>query len=148
MSTNEFTSQESSLWTPPKRNLIVSPHEVRGIAGDYRAPIDRYFRILYPNESVCECEGYTVGQGTETCWRIEMLCPKCNRNIQLDSTRKGLHVTQEGVESDVFRCSWPAEFGGVCAFRGALELPKKREDKQVYLEDGRLVSIDAVLRLS
>jgi hypothetical protein len=137
--------------------LIVRPDYVKGFADTASKKVDRYFYIIYLEEC-WECDGYRIGpkdlpdDHPSVHWTILLRCPVCHNNLMLDSTKKKLQVSRpSGLETaEPIRCSYKAEFGGLCKWSVVLESPRRREDKQisVRLDDNivKTVLVDAVAK--
>lgn len=146
----EFRSQLLDPRGTP-RGSIIRPDEVRVMNTVGASRPDRFFYVLY-HDTVFEWDGYRVGPSAapdgaaEVDWSILLVCPKCGRNLKLDSILKHLGVEsgQSGLESEPIQCSYKAEFGGLCPWRIVLERPGRSD--QVVSVMGRKVKIDAVAR--
>lgn len=137
--------------------LILRPDYVKGFADTAAKKVDRYFYII-SGEECWECDGYRVGPAAlpddhpEVAWNILIICPVCHNNLMLDSTKKKLAVSRgAGLETaEPIRCSYKAEFGGLCKWCVVLEPPRRREDKQITVRlDGgvvKTVNVDAVAK--
>jgi hypothetical protein len=140
----------------PRSSFLVQPELVRGCVETKSTKVDRFFYVLYKDTDVdqlWEVDGYRMGpvqapdDDSHLTWTFHITCPKCRNNLLLDSTKKKIQVYREcGIESEVFRCGHPAQFGGPCPFGVALELPRKREERTVVIEGGRIVKVDAVAK--
>lgn len=131
---------------------IVNPNEVKGFMAEQRTVPDRVFMVLdltNDHEYVWEFEGYKqVDPDTNrTHWLIHFCCPKCGNVLTINSRKKNIEVTEEGVQTEVFSCTHPGEFadGGACAFKGAFELPPGRHRFTVD-DQGRQVRVDAIFK--
>lgn len=137
--------------------LIVRPNEVKGFQTTAEAKPNRYFYILCGDEC-WECDGYRMGDPAlpddhgDVHWAILITCPVCHQSLKLDSTKKKISIGRvSGLESDEpIRCSYPAQFGGVCPFTAVLELPRKPEEKEISVRlDGNVtkrIAVDAVAK--
>lgn len=139
---------------PKPKNLIVKPNLVRGFLPTARAKVDRFFYVLY-GDMVLEWDGYRIGgaagapDGADGVnWSILLMCPRCHNNLRLDSLQKHLGVEsgQAGLSSEPIRCSYKAEFGGLCSWRVVLERPSKRHDRIVTVDGGLKIAIDAIAK--
>lgn len=111
----------------------------------------RYLNVLYVDKSqgaaqILVSELYRMKDGT---WELHTSCPVCARagrphGLRVTSSRTSFGVEGNEVRTDVFRCLERAEFGGRCAFSGAIE-PPPRGMEQFPGPDGAPVRIDAVL---
>lgn len=136
----------------PKSRMIIRPDEVRGMHTAASRPPNRYFYLLY-GDTVWECDGYRVGpegapdDSPEVNWSILLVCPVCHNNLRIDSIKKHLQVERgaAGLDTEPIRCSYKAEFGGLCRFCVVLEKPSRRSDREVIV-NGRRIIIDAVAK--
>lgn len=141
---NEKLSQQ----VPQPGGMILRPDYVKGFVPTASRPPDRLFYLLdKQDDRVWEVDGYKqpTADGMRPAWMLILSCPVCRNNLTLDSTRKHLEITEEGIQSDVFRCSHGAQFGGVCPFSIALDRPRNKEERQVQVL-GRWYKIDAVAK--
>ena len=132
---------------PQPGGMIVRPDLVKGFVPTAQKPPDRLFYLLNPHDDlVWEVDAYKqpTMDGMKPAWLLILSCPICRNHLTLDSTKKHLEITDEGIESDVFRCSHSAQFGGVCPFTIALDKPSKSQ-RQVQVQ-GRWYKIDAVAK--
>lgn len=152
--TGDHIRCDSSVLPRPSKNLIVTPNRVQGFLPTAKAKPDRYFYVLY-GDMVLEWDGYRIGgevgapDGADGVnWSILLMCPRCHNNLRLDSLQKHLSVEsgQAGISSEPIRCSYKAEFGGLCSWRVVLERPSKRHDRIVTVDGGKRIAIDAVAR--
>jgi hypothetical protein len=140
----------------PRSNFIVKPDFVQGCVESKTSKADRFFYVLYKDatvDQIWEIDGYRIGSreapddASSLQWTFHLTCPKCKNNLLLDSTKKKVRVYAGcGIESEEFRCGHPAQFGGVCSFGVALELPRRREDRVAVIEGGRILRIDALAK--
>jgi len=132
---------------PNPGGMILRPDYVKGYLPTAQRPPDRLFYLLDVREDlVWEVDGYkTQLTSGDFSWLFVIACPICRNHLTLDSTRKKVEVTREGIQSEEFRCSHPAEFGGTCPFAIALERPRSREQREVCVR-GRWYRIDAVVK--
>ena len=128
---------------PAPAGMIARPGLVKGYLPTATKPPDRVFYILY-QDILWECDGYRApGEpGAQPHWLIVLICPRCGENLTLNTSKKKVEITPEGLQSEPFRCSHPAEFGGVCPFTVALEKPKGAERRAQV--NGRWYNVDAV----
>lgn len=126
--------------------MILRPDYVRGFVPTTTSVPSRLFYLLdTKNDCVWEVDAYrSPGENGRVNWMLVLVCPVCRNHLVLDSTKKKLEITTEGIESDVFRCSHDAQFGGVCPYQVALDRPSKSQ-RQVQVS-GVWYHIDAVTR--
>jgi uncharacterized protein YbaR (Trm112 family) len=144
-STTEALGTQAQQQAP---GMIVRPGLVKGFLPTATKPPDRLFYILYlQDDLVWECDGYKkpAENGTQPGWMIVLTCPICRNHLTLDTTKKKVEITAEGIQSESFRCSHPAEFGGVCPFEIVLARPSRKSERQVQVQS-RWYKIDAVAR--
>jgi len=133
---------------PAPAGMILRPDLVKGYLPTASKPPDRLFYLLdLQRDLVYEIDGYKLPaeNGTKPGWMLVLCCPVCNNHLTLDSTKKKLEVTEEGIESEVFRCSHPAQFGGICSYAIVLDRPKSQAERRVQVH-GVWFRVDAVAR--
>lgn len=129
----------------------IQPNEVRGFLGGSEAdPPDRKFNVLDIGtqfDCVWELDGYRLVDEVnhKELWKIHLVCPKCQQLLTIDSEKKAIYVTEDGLEVEEFRCSWAGDFGGQCTFTAGIVLPGGK-DKIVVTEGGHRRRIDGVFK--
>jgi len=122
--------------------MIVRPDLVKGHLPTATAQPDRLFYILH-EDVLWECDGYKhPGAGND--FMIVLTCPACGNHLTLDSRKKKLEITEEGILSETFQCSHRAQFGGPCPWTVVLDRP--RGDNRRVQVNGRWYTVDAVAR--
>lgn len=127
---------------PAAPGLIVRPDLVRGYTPAATAKPDRLFYIAH-EDVIWECDGYQQ-PGPGDGWLIVLTCPACGNHLTLNSRKKRLEVTEEGILSESFQCSHRAEFGGTCPWTVVLDRPRPSERR--VMVNGRWYMLDAVAR--
>lgn len=131
---------------PTAPGMILRPDYVRGFVPTATNKPDRLFYLLdTKDDCVWEVDAYkSPGESGRANWMLILACPVCRNHLVLDSTKKRLEVTDEGIQSDVFRCAHDAQFGGICPYQIALDRPNKNQ-RQVQVQ-GQWYRIDAVTK--
>lgn len=117
---------------------------------------DRQFYLMdkaLGEEFIWEADGYrTIDDKGQEQWMILFVCPLCNHELRLESTKKPIQVTKAGLETgEPIRCTWQNEadrFTGHCTFAAELHPPRKPLQGPVRCHDGRVVHVrvDAIIR--
>ena len=116
-------------------------------------PVAKPTRLFYvtdftpSHEIVYEIDGYCIKDGKtgRDLWTLHIVCPNCRKNLTIECTKKALEIPSESLAVECFRCTHPAEFGGICSFQEAIEPPKGNQ-KTTYDEHGRRIRVDGVYR--
>lgn len=133
---------------------IIRPDRVQATYDQTSVKVSRFFYIDCGDE-LWEWDGYRVGpvdapdDAEEVKWTIHLTCPLCHRSLKLDSTLKKMKVYREhGLDvAEPIRCSWPAQFGGLCPWSVSVELATgERAHAQLLLDGGivKHVCLDAI----
>lgn len=133
---------------PNPGGMILRPDYVKGYLPTAQRAPDRLFYLLDPfRDLVWEVDGYRhpAAEGGTPYWILVLTCPTCRNHLILDTSKKKVEIDKEGIQSEEFRCSHPAEFGGVCPFAVALDRPRSQEQREVCVQ-GRKYRIDAVVK--
>jgi hypothetical protein len=147
-----MTTRKEGTVTSFNQSPIIKPDEVKGFMGHKEAeePTRRFYVLEKRSDSedrIWELDGYMVkdGANNKELWAIHMVCPRCDKTSTIKSEKKAIHVTDAGLEVEPFRCAWPAEFGGQCAFTAGIVLPGG-DDQVVLTRDGVRRRIDGVFK--
>lgn len=154
---------KTRLWQPGDENdpVIARPDLVRGTMGQASRKPTKYFYVVSDDggsEIVWEWDGYMSKDPNsgEPQWVILITCPRCHNTLRIDTSKKPLRVSKDGLETDSpIRCSWEEKDkakirGGFGACGWACELrPVRGSEKHasVRMLNGRMqkVTVDAVV---
>jgi hypothetical protein len=104
-------------------------------------------QILAVKQLIWEADGYkmTNGKTGEIYWSILLTCPKCHDVLRVDTSRKKLEISKQGIATaEPLHCTNPHYEFGACLCKFELEPP----NKPMYCKDdwGKVIKIDAIIK--
>lgn len=118
---------------PKLQYPTIRPDLVRGYMGHATSnPPDRIFKVLLKGveDIVFEIDGYKSidGINNKENWVLHLLCPKCRNVLMMDSMKKNIEISDKGIRTEPFQCSYGGDFGqNLCSCRVALDFPSKSD---------------------